>query len=149
MVGHDRSYDPGEASHRALRGIQRELERHPATATVRGFPAGEYTQVVADIAHPRVAGADENATLTVSWFAGESPESRAEFSFHYSDAGNGDFGWHHHPQDHVDGWGHFQETGPNSEEYSYDPHTFTSKNPARVVWEIMAELTETLQSMTD
>lgn len=108
MDGRDPSYDSAEASHRALRTIQQELERHPITTTVRGFPAGEYTEVVANIAPARVNSTATNATVTVRWFAGETPDSRPEFSLHYSD-GAGDFGWHHHPQDHVDGWGHFQE----------------------------------------
>ena len=74
----------------------------------------------------------------VRWFAGKSEDARPEFSFHYSDAER-DFGWHHHEQEYVEGWGHFQErTG--TAEYSYESYTFTSENPARLVWETMSRL---------
>lgn len=145
MGGDDSSYDPADASHRALRGIQRELERHPAVATVRGFPSGEYTQVVAHVATARFGIDADDATLTVRWFAGETPGARPEFSFHYSD-GTGEVGWHHEPNPHVDGWGHVQERAAPEAEYSYDPHTFASKNPTRVVWEAMSLLSSRLQS---
>lgn len=104
MAGSDRSYDPGEASHRALRGIERELERHPIVTEVRGFPAGEFTQLVAQLETKRLDFDREDATLTVRWFAGETVEARPEFSFHYSDDRT-DFGWYHEPNPHVDGWG--------------------------------------------
>lgn len=143
MGGDDYSYDPAEASHRALRGIRRELERHPTVATVRGFPSGEYVRVVAQLATDRLGIDANDATLTVRWFAGETPDARPEFSFHYSDD-IGDFGWHHEPNPHVEGWGHFQErTGPGVE-YSYDSHTFSSKNPTRVVWEVTSLLSTKL-----
>lgn len=145
MNGDDGSYTPAEASHQALRGIQRELERHPAIDYVRGFPSGEHTQVVAHVATDRVGMDAEDATLTVSWFAGETAASRPEFSFHYSDS-TGDFGWQHHPQEHVAGWGHFQERSVSETTYSYDPYTFASTNPTRVVWEVVSLLTSRLQS---
>lgn len=144
MAGDEGSYDPAAASHRALRGIQRELERHPAIVAVRGFPSGEYTEVVAEIAGDRVGIDAETATLTVSWFAGETPTDRPEFSFHYSD-GVADFGWHHHPQEHVDGWGHFQERPDSDTPYEYEPYAFSSENPTRVVWEVMSRLTSRLE----
>lgn len=148
MDSEDSSYDPAEASHRALRGIQRELGRHQAIATVRGFPSGEYTQVVADVATDRMDIDATDATLTVRWFGGETPDTSPEFSFHYSDR-TCDFGWHHEPNPHVDGWGHFQErTGPEVA-YSYTPHTFASESPTRVVWEVMALLSAKLQSISD
>ncbi len=140
MVG---GYDPADASHRALRGIQRELERHPAIHEVRGFPAGEFTQVVAEVATARLDTAAGDASLTVRWFAGETADSRPEFSFHYSD-GERDFGWHHEPNTHVDGWGHFQERGGSDAVYTYEPYGFSSANPTRVVWEVMARLSERL-----
>jgi hypothetical protein len=60
------------------------------------------------------------------------------FRFHYSHAER-DFGWHHHEQEHIEGCGHFRErTG--TAEYSYESYTFTSKNPARLVWETMSRL---------
>lgn len=145
MSGIDDSYDPAAASHRALRGIQRELERHPAVATVRGFPAGEYTQVVADIAPDRFDADVADGTLTVRWFTGETATDRPEFSFHYSD-GTGDVGWHHHPQDHVDEWGHVQERTAEGATYTYEPYSFTSTHPTRVVWEVMTVLTERVGS---
>jgi hypothetical protein len=143
MGNEDSSYDSGEVSHRALRGIQRELERHPAVDTVRGFPSGEYVQIVADVATNRLRTDADDATLTVRWFAGETPNARPEFSFHYSD-GAGDFGWHHEPNPHVEGWGHFQKRTDPKTKYTYEPHTFSSHNPTRVVWEVMSLLTTTL-----
>lgn len=145
MSGTDGSYNPAAASHRALRGVQRELQRHPAVATVRGFPSGEYTQVVAHIATDRISINAANATLTVRWFAGKTAASRPEFSFHYSDS-TGDVGWHHHSQEHVDRWGHVQERAASEATYSYESYTFASTRPTRVVWEIMARLTSRLQS---
>jgi hypothetical protein len=138
-MGDDRSYDPAEASHRALRGIQRELERHPSVAEVRGFPSGGFTRVVAELAPERLGVDADDATLTVRWFAGETPDDHPRFSFHYS-GDMGDFGWHHEPNPHVDEWGHFQERDAAESEYSYEPHTFSSINPTRVVWEVMALL---------
>lgn len=140
----DRSYDPGEASHRALRGIQRELERHPAVTTVHGFPSREYTQVVAYLATDCLNIDDDDATLTVRWFEGRTTDAQPEFSFHYSDD-SGDFGWHHEPNLHVDGWGHFQERTNPELEYSCTAYTFSSKNPTRVVWEVMSLLSSKLQ----
>lgn len=132
------SYDPAEASHRSLRAIQQELERHPIVTTVRGFPAGEFTRLLADVDPERWGTARESATLTVRWFGGETSDARPEFSFHYSD-GQTDFGWHHHEQEHVDGWGHFQKrtTGAG---YVYEPHSFPPQNPAQLTWEIMSDL---------
>ena len=145
MSGDDSSYDAAEASHRALRGIQRELERHPTISTVRGFPSGEYTQVVAEVAIDRLDTDVTEGTLTVRWFAGGTPDDRPTFSFHYSDE-NGDFGWHHEPNLHVDAWGHFQERVNPAASYDYEPYTFSSVNPTRVVWEVMSALVSRLQS---
>jgi len=141
----DRSYDPGQASHRALRGIRQELDRHPAVETVSGFPAGAYTQVVADLATQRLGIDAEEATLTVRWFAGETPDARPEFSFHYSD-GRQDLGWHHEPNPHVDGCGHFQQRSTGESAYTYEPYSFASTNPTRVVWEVMDRLTDAVHS---
>lgn len=144
MDGSSGSYDPAEASHQALRGIQQELERHPIVTAVRGFPAGEFTQVLAELETKRWGVNRDSTTLTVRWFGGKSPKARPEFSFHYSDSET-DFGWHHHEQEHVDGWGHFQEqTGDSG--YSYEAHTFQSDNPAHLVWEIMSLLSSKLKS---
>jgi len=138
MAGSSDSYDSAAASHRALRSIKQELDRHPIVTETRGFPAGEFVEVVADIATERWGVDSDDSTLTVRWFAGESQDARPEFSFHYSDAKR-DFGWHHHEQDHVEGWGHFQKrTGTSA--YSYEAYTFPSENPAGLVWEVMSNL---------
>lgn len=137
------SYNPAEASHRALRAIQQELDRHPIVTTVQGFPAGEFTQVVAHLEPDRWGTDRGNATLTVRWFAGETPESRPEFSFHYSDV-QSNLGWHHHEQEHVDGWGHFQKR-TNEAEYDYESDSFPSHNPAQLTWEIMSDLASQLK----
>lgn len=141
----DRSYGPGQASHRALRGIRRELDRHPAVETVQGFPSGEHTQVVAQLVPGRLGTDVEEATLTVRWFAGETPEARPEFSFHYSDSRQ-DLGWHHEPNPHVDDWAHFQQRSTSEPAYTYGSHSFASTNPSRVVWEVMELLTDTVGS---
>lgn len=148
MGGRDRSYDSAEASHRALRGIQRELERHPLVTTTRGFPSGEYTEVVAQLATEQLDGDAREATLTVSWFAGETPDAEPEFSFHYSDE-TGDFGWHYHQNPHVDGRGHFQERTASETAYDYEPYTFSSTNPTRVVWEVVSLLSAEIESEDD
>jgi hypothetical protein len=145
MGSGDSPYDAAEASHRALHSIQRELERHPTISTIRGFPSGQFTQVVAAVATDRLDTDSTDGTLTVRWFAGRTPDSDPEFSFHYSDE-NGDFGWHHEPNPHVDGWGHFQERAGSATAYDYEPYSFSSHNPARVVWEVLSRLVAHLQS---
>ncbi len=137
MVG-DRSYSPGEASHRALRAIQRELERHPVVVSTQGFPSGQFTEIVAEIATDRLEIDTEEATLTARWFAGERRDDRSEFVFHFS-YDDGDCGWHHEPNPHVDGWGHFQERS-SGKEYSYEPYEFGSTTPSRVVWEVLEQV---------
>ena len=136
------SYDSSEASHRALRTIQQELKRHPIVTTVRGFPEGKFTEVRALLAPDRWGTDRENATMTVRWFAGEARDARPELEFHYSDE-QADFGWHHHEQEHVPEWGHFQErTGDG--EYTYEPQTFHAENPAQLTWEVMSLLEDQL-----
>ena len=137
-------YDSSEASHRALRAIQRALERHPVATAVQRFPDGGFTEIRANLAVERWGIERESATLTVRWFAGTTPDARPAFEFHYSD-GETDFGWHHHEQEHVDGWGHFQErTGDAG--YTYEPHTFHARNPAQLCWETMSLLSSELSS---
>lgn len=138
------SYNSSEASHRALRAIQQELERHPIVTAVQGFPDGEFTQLRATLAPERWGAERENATVTVTWFAGETPDTRPEFEFHYSDTQT-DFGWHHHEQEHVDGRGHFQERMGNAE-YTYEQHTFQTQNPAQLAWEVMSLVSSKLNS---
>ena len=138
------SYSSSEASHRALRAIRQVLERHPVVTAVQGFPDGNFTEVRADLAVERWGIERGSATLTVHWFAGETPDACPEFEFHYSD-GKIDFGWHHHEQGHVDGREHFQErTGDAG--YTYEPHTFHARNPAQLSWEIMSLLSLKLSS---
>ena len=141
----DHSYDAGVVSHRALRGIRRELERHPAIATVRGFPPDVHNHVVAAVIVERLGRSVDDATLTVRWFAGETPAARPEFSFQYHDETGVDFGWHHEPNPHVEGWGHFQERQNSKAEYNYEPQTFSSTNPTRVVWEVLSLLAAKIQ----
>ena len=138
------SYNSAEASHRALRAIQKKLERHPIVTEVRGFPSGEFTQLVARLEPRRWGTNRESATLTVRWFAGETSDTRPEFSFHYSDS-EADFGWHHHEQPNADCWGHFQERTSDSE-YAYVSHQFPSPNPGQLTWEIMAYSASMLKS---
>jgi len=144
MSGGNGSYDSAAASHRALRGIRTELERHPIVTDVRGFPSGEFTEVIAQLETRRWDVDRSDATLTVRWFAGETADAHPEFSFHYSDEQT-DFGWHHHDQDHVDGWGHFQEQTAGSG-YTYEPHSFSTENPSRLVWETMSLLSAELDT---
>ena len=138
MAGSSDSYDSAAASHRALRSIKQELERHPIVTETRGFPSGEFAEVVADLAIERWGVNSTNPTLTVRWFAGESQDATPEFSFHYSDAER-DLGWHYHEQEHVESRGHFQaRTGTSA--YSYEPYDFPSQNPAALVWDMMSNL---------
>ncbi len=101
--------------------------------------------MVAEVAIDRLETDATEGTLTVRWFAGETPEKKPTFSFHYSDD-NGDFGWHHEPNPHVDGWGHVQARPDSTATYDYEPYAFSSDSPARVVWEMMSQLVSTLQS---
>jgi len=56
-----------------------------------------------------------------------------------------DFGWHHHDQEHVDGWGHFQKRLDNSE-YASELHLFPSQSPGQLTWEIMTDLASQIKS---
>lgn len=137
-------YDPGEASHRALREVRRSLERHPAVEYASGFPTGSFTRVEADL-DPRVLGREaETATLTVRWFAGESPETDPQFSVHYSDGTGFDCGWHHEPNPHVDGWGHYQERNRADGEYTYTETSFDGRTPGRILWDVLSRLEDRL-----
>lgn len=101
------SYDSADASHRVLRAIPQELERHPIVTAVQGFPDGKFTRLRTHLEPERRGVECDNATVTVHWFARETPDARPEFEFHYSDVQT-DFDWHHHHQEHVGGWRHFQ-----------------------------------------
>ena len=142
-------WDAGAASHRALRGIRRELDRHPAVVTAEGFPATLHSEVVAALS-PATLDAAVTATeptLTVRWFAGETAGAPPEFSFHSSDC-HGDFGWHHAPNPHVDGRSHYQER-LDGEPYTYEPHEFESTAPTRLVWVVCSLVEDRLATWPD
>lgn len=142
----DRSYDPADASHRALRGIRRELERHPAVISAQGFPPDSHARVVARLDDDALGVEANDPTLTVRWFAGETPDARPQFSFHYSDDRGVDFGWHHEPNPHVEGWGHFQHRPASDAEYTYESHGFAAETATRLVWEIASLLIDRLDA---
>lgn len=133
-------YDPGEASHAALLEIRRTLRRHPAVSAAVAEPPAQFLAVRAEL-DPRVLGrSSESGSLTVRWYAGTSPDASPEFVFHYSEPTGIDAGWHHEPNPHVDGWGHFQARAAPDEAYTYEPVTFEGEVPARVCWEVMDRL---------
>lgn len=140
MGGNFHNYDSAETSHTALRAIRHELYRHPLVTTAQAHPADIHTHIVAELAPQRIGCDVDDATLTVRWFAGATPDAEPEFSFHYSDDSGVDFGWHHEPNPHVDGWGHFQHRKNPDAPYCYEPYSFSSLTPAQVVWEILTEL---------
>lgn len=139
-------YDPGEASQAVLLEIRRTLRRHPAVLEAVGDPPVQFTQVRADLDPRRIGGSSESRSLTVRWYAGESPESPPQFAFHYSDESGLDCGWHHEPDPHVEGWAHYQERESDDEEYSYKPTTFESQVAVRLCWEVMDRLENRLDS---
>jgi len=142
-------WDAGVVSHRALRGIRRELDRHPAVVTAEGFPATLHSEVVAELSASTLDAAvtATEPTLTVRWFAGECPAAPPEFSFHYSDR-HGDFGWHYAPNSHVDGRGHYQERLDGGS-YTYTSHEFDSTEPTRVVWIVLSLVEDRLATWPD
>ncbi|WP_224333829.1 hypothetical protein [Haloprofundus halobius] len=143
----DPTYDPAAVSHRALREIRRELERHPAVAHAQGFPPDSHARVEGRL-DPSPFGVDvDSATLTVRWFAGETPDDPPEFSIHYSDERGVDFGWHHEPNPHVEGWGHYQERTDSTAEYAYEPHSFSTSVPSRVIWETLSLLQDAVSTV--
>lgn len=138
-------YDPGQASHAALLEIRRTLRRHPAVLEASAEPPTQFTRVRADL-DPRVlGGSSESGSLTVRWYAGESTEAAPEFVFHYSDGSGFDCGWHHEPNPHVEGWGHYQARERSDDAYTYEPVTFESAVPVRVCWDVMERLAAKLE----
>ena len=134
------AYDPSELRERVLRGIRRELRRHPAVSSVAAAPAEP--RIVARLAADRLGlDADTKPTLTVRWYPGETVDAEPVFSFHFSD-GTADCGWHYEPNPHVDGRGHYQERPEASADYQYEACTFSSRQPTRVVWEVLDRLDE-------
>ena len=138
------AYDSAEASHRALRVIRQELERHPAIEVAQGFPPDAHASVEATLNPAQLKTTAGEASLTVRWFAGESPDDPPQFSIHYSDDTGFDCGWHHEPNPHVEGWGHYQERPDAETAYAYESYSFGSKIPTRVVWEILSRLATVL-----
>ena len=140
MFSSDGGRDPRRAAHEALRQIREELTRHSGISNVEGLPHDTlHTEVRGDV-DPMYFGVDSpDGTLTVRWFVGE-PGDPPRFEFHYADESGFDCGWHHHEQDHVDGWGHYQERASEGEPYTYEAFEFGSTEPARVVWEVLDEL---------
>lgn len=147
MGGPPPTYDAAAESHRALREIRRELERHPAVSSAEGFPPGTHSQVEAQLEPTRLGVDVGSATLTVRWFAGEAPGDPPEFSFHYSDETGVDFGWHREPNPHVECLGHYQERTEPTAEYAYEPHSFSTLVPSRVVWEGLSLLSDALSTV--
>lgn len=134
------SYDPGEASHAVLLELRRTLEQYPPVASAQGEPSEQFTRVRAEI-NPSSFGLNaDTGILEIRWYAGETPDAPPEFAFHYSDSSGFDCGWHHEPNPHVEGWGHYQERETASDKYTYHPVEFESQQPVRVLWEILERL---------
>jgi hypothetical protein len=110
----------------------------------RGAPPDAHAQVEATLDATRLESGVETATLTVRWFVGETADDRPQFSFHYSDDTGRDFGWHHEPNPHVDGWGHYQQRPDATAAYNDEAYTVSTQVPSRVVWEVMAQLQNTV-----
>lgn len=140
MYGFDGGHDPRQAAHEKLRQIREELNRHPAITAIEGEPNDTlHTKLRAEVEPAYVGAESPNGTLTVRWFVGESDDP-PRFTFHYSDESGFDCGWHHHEQDHVDEWGHFQERDSPGKAYDYDGFQFGSHEPARITWAVLDEL---------
>ncbi len=145
MYVFDGGHDSRQIAHEALRQIRRGLNRHPVITSVEGLPHDTlHTELRAEIEPSHIGADTPSGTLTVRWFVTE-PNARPEFIFHYSDESGFDCGWHHHEQDHVMGWGHYQERESETDDYSYQRFQFGSQEPSRVVWEILDELQPLLQ----
>ncbi|WIV68839.1 hypothetical protein [Natrialbaceae archaeon AArc-T1-2] len=145
MYAFDGGHEPRRVAHEALRQIRTELSRHPAITGVEGLPHDTLHKELRATVDPAFIGADTpKGTLTVRWIVGD-PADPPRFIFHFSDESGFDCGWHHHEQDHVDGWGHFQEREHEQDEYTYRAFQFGSTEPSRVVWEVLDELQTVLQ----
>ncbi len=147
MYAFDGGHNTRQASHEALRQIREQLTRHPLIARVEGLPHDTlHKELRAEINPSAIGTATPSGTLTIRWFV-DSPSNPVRFTFHYLDESGFDCGWHHHEQDHVNRWGHYQERQQDSEEYVYEEFQFGSKEPARVVWEVLEELQTIVQSL--
>lgn len=146
MYAFDGGDDPSQTAHEALRQIRAELLRHPAITTVEGIPREPLHKELRAEVNPLLIGSDApEGTLTVRWFTGD-PDDPTRFKFHYADDSGFDCGWHHHEQNHVDGFGHYQERASQSSDYTYNEFEFNSTEPSRVVWEVLDNLQETLEN---
>jgi len=146
MAEFDDHRDPRQIAHEALTQIRTALTRHPAITTVEGLPHDTlYTTLEATV-EPSYIGADRPpGTLTVRWFVDTTVEG-PRFTFHYTDDSGFDCGWHNHEQDHVEGIGHYQERSHPEDAYTYSPHHFNSREPARLTWSVLSQLESVLQA---
>lgn len=139
-------YDPGKASHAILLELRRTLEQYPPVSSAHGEPAEQFTRVRANIDPRRLEGDVDAGILEIRWYAGETQDAPPEFAIHYSDSSGFDCGWHHEPNPHVDEWGHYQERDTADQGYSYRPIEFASKQPVRILWEVLERLQTMLRS---
>ncbi|GAB6877896.1 hypothetical protein JCM17823_01700 [Halorubrum gandharaense] len=140
MFAFDGGYEPGRASHTVLLELRQTVKRHPAVKHASGEPSGQFTRVIVTLS-PSILDRDvAEATLTIRWYAGEAADANPEFAFHYSDSSGFDCGWHHEPNPHVDGWGHFQQRLSDEEKYRYEAVSFENHQPIPLLWEIMDRL---------
>jgi hypothetical protein len=142
----DEDVDSSRASHVSLQQIRHELARYPAIKDVQGHSHNTLFTELRAAVEPSLIGTDAApGTLTVQWFVGKRSDP-PQFTFHYADETGFDCEWHYHERDHVDGLGHYQERESGTSEYSYEPFEFDSKEPSRVVWEVIDELANLLEA---
>ena len=145
--------NPGAERHRILRELRQQIESHPAVERARGHPDGEYSEVTAALDPSFFGRRGESATLRMTWYPipeSQSAEIRPErprtsFTFHYSEVGGYDCGFHNEPNPHVDGWFHFQERSSPAEAYEYVPAELEARTPPSAVWEMLDQLAARLQ----
>ena len=132
-----------ELAHAALQAVRTVFHRHPAVTDNTGHPHNSlYTELRATVRPTYVGSSEADGTLTVRWFV-SNDSCPPQFTFHYADKVGFEFGWHHHPQEHVDGWGHTQSRTSESE-YTYEKFEFDSLEPVRVAWTVCTELEQLL-----
>lgn len=140
----DGGYDAGAASHAVLLELRQAATRHPAVTSARGEPTGVFTRVHADLDATALGASVATGALTIRWFAGKDRDAAPTFSFHYNDDTGFDCGWHHEPNPHVEGRAHFQERESTDDAYDYEPVSFGSLQPVRVLWEVLDRLADVL-----
>ena len=140
MDGFGDDHAHAQAAHTALMQIREQLNRHPMITHIEGLPNDTlYSELRAAVEPVRVGVEAPSGTLTVRWFV-PTADGAPRFVFHFADATGFDCGWHYHEQDHVTGLGHYQERITANEPYEYEPYSFESTEPARIVWIICDEL---------